>query len=109
MLTPFTDTTQAANRILTQSGGVNMNTWVVGHVPIGHHQINYQQAKQTPAGLSEQGAKTFFMKARIMAGQLNLKENKLGLQDFKWLAKDELQTTVDKDYWRQVKNMLAER
>jgi large subunit ribosomal protein L46 len=86
-----------------------MNTWVIGHVPVGHHQIKYETPKQTPAGLSEQGAKTFYMKARIMAGQLNLKDNKLGLQDFKWLTKDEIWPLVPFDYWRQVKNMMADR
>jgi large subunit ribosomal protein L46 len=49
------------------------------------------------------------MKARIMAGQVNLKENKLGHKDFKWLAKDELEKEVDGSYWKSVKNMLAER
>ena len=86
-----------------------MNTWLVGHVPVGHYQHNYTSAKTTPTGLQEQGSKTFFLKARIMAGQANLKDNKLGLQDFKWLHKDELATAVDGDYWRQIKNMLAER
>lgn len=60
-------------------------------------------------GLKEYGAKTFFMKARIMAGQVNLKENKFGLQDFKWLAKEELKQEVDGSYWKSIKNMLAER
>jgi large subunit ribosomal protein L46 len=99
----------AAQRIITQSGGVNMNTWLVGHVPIGHAQLDYASPQTTSTGLSEQGSKTFFLKARIMAGQANLKDNKLGLQDFKWLHKDELKTAVDGDYWRQIKNMLAER
>lgn len=85
-----------------------MNTWLVGHVPIGQHQIEYKKSR--PSGnLNELGAKTFFMKARIMAGQVNLKENKLGLKDFQWLAKDELQKQVDEAYWHSVKNMLAER
>ncbi|KAH7374357.1 50S ribosomal subunit L30 [Pyrenochaeta sp. MPI-SDFR-AT-0127] len=98
----------AAQRIISHTGGPNMNTWLVGHVPIGHHQHNYKEPQ--PSGLlSEQGAKTFFLKARIMAGQVNLKENKLGLQDFKWLAKDELEKEVDGRYWRSIKNMLAER
>jgi large subunit ribosomal protein L46 len=44
-----------------------------------------------------------------MAGQFNLKESKLGLQDFKWLHRDELKSAVEGDYWKQVKNMLAER
>ncbi|KAH9866669.1 hypothetical protein J1614_008362 [Plenodomus biglobosus] len=98
----------AANRILTQAGGPDMNTWLVGHVPIGQHQLEYPEPK--PLGsLKEYGAKTFFMKARIMAGQVNLKENKLGLQDFKWLAKEELKKEVDGSYWKSIKNMLAER
>lgn len=85
-----------------------MNTWLVGHVPIGHHQIDYREPR--PSGnLMEHGAKTFFMKARIMAGQVNLKENKFGFQDFKWLAKDELRDQVHGSYWRSIKNMLADR
>lgn len=86
-----------------------MNTWLVGHVPIGHYQQTYPSPKPTATGLQEQGSKTFFLKARIMAGQANLKDNKLGLKDFKWLHKGELEEAVDGDYWRQVKNMLAER
>ncbi|KAF1847489.1 uncharacterized protein K460DRAFT_402841 [Cucurbitaria berberidis CBS 394.84] len=98
----------AAHRIITHTGGENMNTWLVGHVPIGHHQIDYPEPRPTEK-LNEHGAKTFFLKARIMAGQVNLKENKLGLQDFKWLAKDELKNEVDGSYWRSIKNMLTER
>jgi|TARA_R110002003_G_scaffold40_11_gene2747 large subunit ribosomal protein L46 len=86
-----------------------MNTWLVGHVPIGHHQLEYPEGTKLPSGITETGAKTFFLKARIMAGQVNLKENKLGLQDFKWLAKEELEKEVDGSYWKSVKNMLAER
>jgi large subunit ribosomal protein L46 len=87
-----------------------MNTWLIGHVPIGHHQIDYpKKTTHSPSGLTEYGAKTFFLKARIMAGQVNLNENKLGLKDFKWLAKEELQKQVEEPYWKSVKNMLAER
>ncbi|KAL6705134.1 hypothetical protein ACN47E_007239 [Coniothyrium glycines] len=98
----------AAQRILTQTGGPNMNTWVVGHIPIGHYESAHASPK-TVGSLTEHGAKTFFLKARIMAGQVNLKENKLGAKDFKWLAKEEVQKEVDENYWRSVKNMLAER
>lgn len=86
-----------------------MNTWVVGNVPIGHHQHDYSKVLKTETGLSELGLKTFFMKVRIMAGQANLKENQFGLKDFKWLAKEEIQKEVDEKYWRSIKNMLAER
>ncbi|ETI19440.1 hypothetical protein G647_09274 [Cladophialophora carrionii CBS 160.54] len=89
------------------------------------------------------GEKTFFMKARIMAGQAALpntaaasesEENKtedlpagvakgsardkkgvvvapdMGLEeihDFRWLSKDEVESTVHPDYWRSVRNMLV--
>ena len=85
-----------------------MNTWLVGHVPIGVHQMDYTEPRSS-GSLTEHGAKTFFLKARIMAGQVNLKDNKFGLQDFKWLAKDELKKEVDGSYWHSIKNMLAER
>lgn len=103
-----TNVQQAAQRILTQTGGPNMNTWLIGHVPIGHYQFSYKEPK-TVGSLAEHGAKTFFMKARIMAGQVDLKENKLGAKEFKWLAKEEVQKEVRTDYWRSIKNMLAER
>jgi len=57
----------------------------------------------------KQGEKVFFMKARIMAGKLDLAANKLGLSDFKWLAKDELEKELRPMYWKQVSKMLVER
>ncbi|KAF2270049.1 hypothetical protein CC78DRAFT_485850 [Lojkania enalia] len=100
----------AAERILVQSGGANMNTWVVGNVPVGHHQHDFlpETLKSSP-NPKELGLKTFFMKVRIMAGQCNLTNNKLGLTDFKWLAKEEVEKAVDKKYWHSIRNMLAER
>jgi large subunit ribosomal protein L46 len=86
-----------------------MNTWLIGHVPIGHHQIEYPKTTKLPSGLTEQGAKTFFLKARIMAGQFNLKESKMGVKDFRWLAREELEKEVEEPYWKSIKNMLAER
>ena len=55
------------------------------------------------------GEKTFFMKARIMAGQADLKDNKFGLVDFKWLAKEEIRGVLDPREWNAVKNCLYER
>ncbi|KAK3213983.1 hypothetical protein GRF29_28g1672242 [Pseudopithomyces chartarum] len=100
---------EAAHRVLEYSAGVNMNTWLIGNVPVGHYQNDYLKSRKTESGLTEVGLKTFFMKARIMAGQANLKENQLGLQDFKWLAKEEVEKQVEEKYWRYIKNMLAER
>ncbi len=84
-----------------------MNTWIVGHVPIGHHTV---KPRYTPSSeLEKPGEKTFFMKGRIMAGQADLKGNLFGLSDFKWLTKQEVEKHVADKYWSYVKNMLADR
>lgn len=100
---------QAAERVLVQSGGINMNTWMVGNAPIGHWQYNYESPQKTSSGAQELGFKTFFMKARIMAGQADLTKNEFGLKDFKWLVKEEVQKSVSWQYWRAVRNMLTDR
>ncbi|KAI9675327.1 MAG: 54S ribosomal protein L17 mitochondrial [Caeruleum heppii] len=101
---------QAAERILVQSGGLDMNTWVVGNHPIGHFKFHYPLPRLLPEkGIKEKGEKTFFMKARIMAGQANLKNNALGWRDVKWLCKEEVQQSVTAGYWSAVKNMLGDR
>ena len=86
-----------------------MNTWTVGHHPVGHHIYKLRKPKNDEeAGVQVLGEKTFFMKSRIMAGQANVKENE-NLTDFKWLSKEEIQPFVSQQYWRSVKDMLAER
>ncbi|OCK83562.1 50S ribosomal subunit L30 [Lepidopterella palustris CBS 459.81] len=101
---------QAAERVLIQAAGINMNTWVVGNAPIGHFSFNFPKPRPgLRQNVEELGGKTFFMKARIMAGQANLAENKLGFTDYKWLAKDEVEKAVTLRYWSNIKNMLAER
>jgi large subunit ribosomal protein L46 len=79
-----------------------MNTWFVGNVPIGHLVHNYQKDVE-----GKIGEKVFFMKARIMAGQANLRDNKHGLEDFLWLTKEEVGEVVEKKYWEAVKHMLV--
>ena len=87
-----------------------MNTWIVGHHPVGHHNLKYPKPLvNEEEKVKELGQKTFFMEARIMAGQANLKGNQLDLTDFKWLAKDELEKELHPHYWNSVKNMLVER
>lgn len=99
---------QGAERVLVQTAGVNMNTWIVGHVPVGHHIINPRFHPES-GDLEKQGIRTFFMKGRIMAGQANLAGNMYGLNDFKWLTKQEVQKHVADKYWSYVKNMMADR
>jgi large subunit ribosomal protein L46 len=85
-----------------------MNTWVVGNSPVGYYERKHKTLLQKES-VSEIGQKTFFMKARIMAGQADLEQNKFGVSDFKWLAKEEISKTVDSHYWASVKNMLSTR
>lgn len=100
----------AAERVLVQAGGINMNTWVVGNHPIGHYHFNFPKTIQNAEkGVEELGEKVFFMKARIMTGQADLAENKYGLTDFKWLAKEEIEPVVTPHYWSYVQGMLTAR
>lgn len=104
---------QAAERVIVHAGGVNMNTWVIGNIPQGHFVLNYgtQDTKFMTQRVKQEirGEKFFFMKGRIMAGQANLTDNKLGLTDFQWLAKDEIQKLLIPRDWNAVKLILAER
>lgn len=87
-----------------------MNTWLIGNMPIGHQIYNYSQAiADTEEEKVLRGEKNFFMKARIMAGQANLKDNKLGVEDFQWLDKEEIQNAFNPRDWSAVKNILPER
>ncbi len=56
------------------------------------------------------GEKTFYMKARIMAGQADLsvaKQNGVEIEDYKWLSKDEVEKHVHPEYWSKIRNMLV--
>lgn len=93
--------------MLVQTAGINMNTWIIGNVPFGHHiKVPRSATAEEPA---KAGERTFFMKARIMAGQASLEGNLFGLEDFKWLTKDEVRKHVSDRYYRAIKNMLADR
>ncbi|KAH8653584.1 39S mitochondrial ribosomal protein L46-domain-containing protein [Xylariales sp. PMI_506] len=98
---------EAASRVLESAAGVNMNTWLVGRVPVAHYVTKPEfdeKTKTTPAV-----EKTFFLKGRIMAGQANLADNKLGYSDFNWLTKDEIAEKLPEAYFRAVRNMMANR
>lgn len=87
-----------------------MNIWIVGYHPIGHYVYNNRKPKvDEERGVRLAGEKTFFLKGRIMAGQADLRENQLGLEDFMWLAKEEIEETVPARFWGSVRNMLADR
>lgn len=84
-----------------------MNTWVVGRVPVAHLVSNPVLASD--GTVEKKGQKTFFIKGRIMAGQADLEGNSLGYTDFKWLTREELQKELSPEYFRGVRNMMADR
>lgn len=87
-----------------------MNTWVVGNMPIGHQIYNYAQAMTDKNNNAvTRGEKVFVMKARIMAGKVNLKNNNFDLSDHRWLTKEELKQHLSSRDWCAVKNILIGR
>ncbi|KAK4905669.1 hypothetical protein LTR49_025058 [Elasticomyces elasticus] len=116
---------QAAERVLIQAFGINMNTWIVGTHPVGHHQMLYTSggapsprvAKIAPNHLvstsqnlteyeqEEYGEKVFFMKGRMMSGQADLSKNEYKDQEFRWLAREEVEEVVTGGYWRSVRDL----
>ncbi|KAL6249207.1 hypothetical protein RBB50_004270 [Rhinocladiella similis] len=133
-LVGFEGLKEAAQRILFSSLGPNMNTFFVGNHPVGHYVHKFASPISSPAPPSAttetskastkaplkqykaaegdmiDGEKTFYMKARIMAGQADLaaaKKNGVEIEDYKWLSKEEVEKHVHPDYWVRIKNMLV--
>ncbi|GAA5807145.1 hypothetical protein MFLAVUS_000496 [Mucor flavus] len=90
---------EAAERTLKQECGVDMDTWFVGRQPIGLY-------KQSPTkGQEDSGVKTFFVKARVYAGQVKPSED---ITDFAWLTKEELSKTLSPEYYKAIKDSLSD-
>jgi len=110
----FANSVQAAQRVLGSSCGPNMNTWFVASHPIGHYvespteALDSKSEEQNPSSDLD-AEKTFFIKARIFAGQADVKDNTYGLEEFKWLSKEEIEKHVTPKYWTSIKNMLVEQ
>lgn len=98
---------QSAKRVLDEAAGVNMNTWIVGRVPVAH--VVTKPVLKDDGSVEKKGQKTFFLKGRIMAGQADLENNAFGYSDFKWLTREELKEVVSEEYWHGVHNMMADR
>ncbi|KAF9872616.1 50s ribosomal subunit l30 [Colletotrichum karsti] len=96
---------EGAKRVLANTAGVNMNTWMVGRSPVAHH-VPEPVVKED--GVVER-SKTFFLKFRIMAGQADVAANKYGYEAFRWLTREELKETLPWEYYHSIRNMLADR
>ncbi|KAI6247170.1 54S ribosomal protein L17, mitochondrial [Erysiphe necator] len=107
---------KAAERIIAESCGLNMNTWIVGHVPIAYHipPLKKRTVPNTIDGNESQSSPTknkaiFFMKGRIMAGQADLHDNYFNFDDFSWLTKEEISKIIPSSLFSSVNNSMPER
>lgn len=100
---------QTAARALKEAAGVNMNTWVVGRVPVAHF-VN-PAVYAADGTLRARGEKVFFLRARIMTGQADLAagDAAAGLTGFGWLTREELQERVGEKYFDEVSDAMADR
>lgn len=95
------------------SAGVNMNTWIVGRVPVAHEHRDpvYTGGRDdgTERRIKTYGSDVFYLRARIMAGQVDLADNEWGITDFQWLTKDELAKVISQQTMRSVTNSMPAR
>lgn len=80
----------AAERGIRELGGVNINTWTVSNTPC--------------AVFKEPSHKEFFIKSHILDGQFVPQDKST---DFAWLAKEELESYVDKSYFQSLDPVLG--
>lgn len=78
-------------------------------MPVGHQTYRYPQSAVDPKkAIALRGEKIFFMKARAMAGQVDLTDNSM-ISDFQWLTKEEIQKHLTPRDFAAVRNLLADR
>ncbi|KAI8052299.1 NUDIX hydrolase domain-like protein [Syncephalis plumigaleata] len=94
---------QAAKRELFEECGRDMDIWYVGRRPVGFHQYAYP-AEHKKTFPEHDGAKVFFMRAHIFAGQAQVDGKEV--VDFAWLTKNELAKVLEPDYYTAVKDLL---
>lgn len=106
---------ETAARALAASAGVNMNTWMVGRAPVAHEHREpvYTGGRDGEEAskrvIKKYGRDVFYLKARIMAGQVDMADNKWGVTDFKWLTKDELTGVIGQHTFASIKNSMPAR
>jgi large subunit ribosomal protein L46 len=90
-----------------------MDVWMVGRQPIGLYMnevvtpSKVRRPREPRTRLFTLVSQTFFFKGHILAGQCQ-PIVAAGTQDFAWLAKEEIQSRVDGQYWEGVKDMLSD-
>ena len=95
----------AAKRQLSQLCGPAADIWVTGRLPVAVSAANDAVAsgKARP-----ENKKIFFMKSQLLSGHVDRLLADKTIKDFAWLTKDELAEKMDKRYFEDVKDTLAD-
>lgn len=93
---------QAAERVLLETCGTNMQTKFLGNAPVGFYKYRYPKSAICQQSI---GMKIFFFKAQLLSGNVS----KEVCSNFQWLSQQELASNIlQEDYLRNVKMFLLD-
>lgn len=93
---------QAAERVLLETCGTNMQTKFLGNAPVGFYKYRYPKSANCQQSI---GMKIFFFKAQLLSGNVS----KEVCSNFQWLSQQELASDIlQEDYLRNVKMFLLD-
>lgn len=77
-----------------------------GLFSLGGDKINYFNVSNKPCHLyNESDKKEYFIKSHILSGQFEPQDSSL---KYMWLTKDELNSYLNKDYYKDIKHLLSD-
>ncbi|PSN39092.1 39S ribosomal protein L46 [Blattella germanica] len=97
---------QTAERVLQDTCGSKLKVHFYGNAPCGVHKYKYPKKFVDTTKNSAVGAKVFFFKACLMAG--NVETEKLDLKSFKWLGRNELEKHLSPEYYKTICQFLID-
>jgi large subunit ribosomal protein L46 len=86
--------------------GVDLTVQFYGNAPCGVYKYKYPKRFLSSNEEGPVGAKVFFFKAQYIAGSLDY--NKLKLEEFKWLGREELMSSLSQGYYRNISQFLID-
>ncbi|KAI9033296.1 hypothetical protein DFJ74DRAFT_753877 [Hyaloraphidium curvatum] len=95
---------EAAQRFMKEDYA-DLDTWVVGRVPIGFYTYLFREDDKASRALFRNlGANVFYMKAHVMSGQIQQLKDRA--KEWAWVTKEELKEMTAPDYYEAIKDML---
>lgn len=96
---------QTAERVLREECGSNLTVQFCGNAPCGVYKYKYPKRFIGTTEEASVGAKVFFFKAQYIAGHL---DSKLKRQEFRWLGREELMSSLPQEYYRNISQFLID-